>query len=145
MAEPAIQKVYETVPAYEQIKIYVVTILTKLNEIHAMMQKNMLMGRQDNDLKNRFKADVLNFYIFLRPKIYDYSMSVTDNEIKQTYDSFIKTMNFYVMRPKKFDLSTAMYAYMNILQFCEDYRLTATTYWSGGTKGGNTGGDIMNV
>lgn len=143
---PDIQKIYETVPAYEMIKIYVVQTLTKLNEEHAMLQKYMLMGRKDSQLKNQFKADVLNFYIFLRPKIYDIQHG-KNKSIATTYSVFTEAMNHFVMRPHQFDLSNSIVAYQTLVQFCEDYRLTATTFWTGTTQNNDSNDkkDVMEV
>ena len=148
MAEnPQIQKVYETIPAYEHIKIFVVQTLFKLSEEHTQLQQYMFMGRNDNQLAARFKADILNFYTFLRSKIYDFINTKGNSSERQHYQEFCKTMNFYIMRPKMFKLANAMYSYFQLIQFCEDYKLSSTTFWTGQTQvqGDSQSGDTYHA
>jgi len=119
-----IEKQYESLPAYEQIKTYVVQRLVQLSSEAAALQTLLFVKKRNKMLACTFKSDVLNFYQFLRPKLLQ----------KKEYHGLCQTLDYFLYNPTKFTLSDAFATLTNLNQFCEDYKLTSTAIWSGQTK-----------
>jgi hypothetical protein len=133
---PSVTKVYESYPAYELIKSYVVQQLIGIGVQTANMNSLLFLNRKDRVAESQYKASVLTFYQFLRPKMIDHS-----KHDKPTQEN-VASLDYFIVNPSKFDIRDAIMCYNILNQFCEDYRLTSTISWSGYGKKSN---DIYNA
>lgn len=123
----------QMLPAYEQLKVYVVSNLFDMTETYSEIQKNFFLKKFPRATVAGFKSQILKFYRFVRPKIKDYvnGGEETSNEgrnvNKEYYTKFMEVMDGYVDSPKKMKLEEAMAAFDFLLQFCEDSGLTKLT------------------
>lgn len=138
MEQPIVQKVYESMPAYEQIKQYVVQKIIELSEQATQLQTLLYMRKRNKMLASQFKSEVLNFYEFIRPKIINHIAAKKDSK----YSSLVKILDYFMEHPLKFTLADAIKTFINLNQFCEDYKLTSTAVWAGTAS---TFGDLMNA
>lgn len=121
-------------PAFEQLKIYVVSNLFDMTETYSEIQKNFFLKKFPRATVAIFKAQILKFYRFVRPKIEDYVQSANTEDADPRkkadatyYVEFQKVMDHYIASPKTLNLTEAMAAFDFLLQFCEDSGLTRLT------------------
>jgi hypothetical protein len=136
MLEPEITKVYESFPAYELIKNYVVQQVISLGVMTSQVNAMLFLGRKDRLAEAQYKAAVLTFYQFLRPKMLDYSKFDPITALN------IVKMDFFIMQTRAFTVRNAVMCFNFVNQFCEDYKLTSTTHATGYAKRKD---DIYNV
>jgi len=122
-----VTKGYETIPPYDQVKLEVIRRLVILSDEAAKTQALIYIGRNDPMTLFQFLSDTLNFYQFLRPKMAEYVNSKGDKH----FLNFMKMMDNFSMHPLKFTPKQAIMAYININDFCEKYKLTSTTMYTG--------------
>lgn len=134
-----VRKVYESYPAYERIKNYVVDQIISLSSQATQIQTLLFLKRRDKFAINQFKANVLTFYQFLRPKMSD----IISSYHKQQYIETMHILDFFIDHPLQFDISSAIITFNNLNQFCEDYKLTSTAFYAG--YGTMKEKDVMNV
>ncbi len=130
----AIEAEMTSIPAYEAVKYYVVTKLQDLTSLYSDIQRFRHMKKYPRALVAVFKSEVMAFYIFLRPKILLQSM-------RQGFTDYKQIMNYadgFLMKPRTLTLGRAILVYIILNQFCEDFRLTSTTFYSGRSVGGDT-------
>jgi len=136
---PEVVKGFESIPAYELIKFHVIQRLMNLSDVAARMQIMKSMNKSDPMTEHQFRSDTLNFYQLLRPKIIDY----VRRRREQEYKEFIDNMDWFLMNFRKFSTKDAIIAFNNLNQFCEEYKLTSTTMWTGTAQ--RLGTDVYNV
>lgn len=122
-----------SLPASEQIRQYVVTRLQGLNDIYVDLIYYKEIGRFSQPKIAVFRAELIGFYVFLRPKIigYIHALRKIENEVNSAiandYVQLLKFMDAFVDRPSTFSVAEMIEVYKYLVQFCEDYDLTKTT------------------
>ena len=122
------------VPAAEQIRQYVVVRLQELNNIFTDLLYYKDMGKFHQPKISAFRSSLISFFNFLRPKIMGYIIDLdkkgeTDEfnkAIAADYRVLITLMDGYTVRPSSFGVPEMIDVYKYLLQFTEDYQLTAT-------------------
>ena len=118
----------QMLPAFEQLKLYVVSNLFDMTENYADIQKNFYLKKYPKVAVAGFKAQILKFYRFIKPKIAEYSSQIEDKSLQdEYYGTFMKIMDGYVDSPRTLKLLEAMAAYDFLVRFCEDSGLTKLT------------------
>lgn len=118
----------QSIPAYEQVKIDVVIELQSLRKAYSEIMQYIDMNKYPKQLFAFFKSETLAFFMGMRPKILDYSAK--DKE----YAHLIKFGDYFIPRPDKLQIGDAVRLFLGINQFCEDYRLTSTTFYMGSSS-----------
>lgn len=116
---------FESIPAYEQVKIYVVSKLTEIARIYSDIQQFMFIGKYPEHSIAFFKSEVMAFYVFIRPKMIDFI------KVDREYSKLIDYSDCFIGQPSKLKYSDAVRIWVGINQFCEEYRLTSTTIYHG--------------
>lgn len=122
-----------SIPAAELIRQYVVTRLQGLNDIYVDLIYYKEIGKFSQPKIAVFRAELIGFYVFLRPKIIGYISLLRKNEnevnnaIAKDYIELLRFMDRFVDRPSIFTVAEMIEVYKYIVQFCEDYDLTKTT------------------
>jgi hypothetical protein len=122
-----------SVPAAEQIRQYVVNRLMGLNDIYVDMIYYKEIGRFSQPKIAVFRAELIGFYTFLRPKVIGYIVQLkkNDNEVNNAiakdYIELLRFMDRFADKPSTFSVGDMIEFYKYIIQFCEDYDLTKTT------------------
>lgn len=114
-------------PAYEQLKIYVVSNLFDITETYAEIQKLFFLRKFPIATAAIFKSQILKFYRFLQPHMLEHQKGLTDQNDKAVYDNVMKYMNFYKENPRRLTLEEALSAFEFMTQFCQDAGLTKLT------------------
>ena len=123
-----------TIPAVEPIRQYVVVRILELNNIFTDLLYYKDMDKFHQPKISAFRSSLISFFNFLRPKIMGY---VVDIEKKNSEDAFalaiaddyktlINEMDKYTIAPSTFGVPEMIEVYKYLLQFTEDYQLTAT-------------------
>lgn len=110
---------------------------------HQLMEKILSLSyfrKADRMSINMFKSKTLALYQMLRPKMIDRWKFTHDELLKDTMDY----MDMIILRPSEFKLSTAIIIFGNLNQFCEDYKLTSTSMWTGRSSESKKG-DVYSV
>lgn len=109
-------------PAHEIIKQYTVEVLVQLNALYARLQEYMYMRKYPRSTVSQFKAGILSFYGFLRPKIITFSAKNPE------YQDVVTLLDSYVTYPSRMRLYQSVEAFLVLNQFCEDIGLTRITH-----------------
>ena len=122
------------IPAAEQIRQYVVVRLQELNNIFTDLLYYKDMDKFHQPKISAFRSSLISFYNFLRPKIMGYIIDLEkkssdddmNKSIAEDYKTLIAIMDGYTKRPSTFEEPEMIEVYKYLLQFTEDYQLTAT-------------------
>lgn len=131
--DAVVQKLYESIPAYERVKIFVVDRITAISDQLSYIQYIMLIRKTDIISTYRFVSDVIQFYSFLRPKIFRHmaNIKMKNTDEYNRYNSLTGTLDYYVLYPRRLGIENAVMLFNVLNQFCEDYNLTNTAMWTG--------------
>lgn len=133
---PEVVKSFETIPSYELMKHNTINLIMNLTEKLMKLNQMFLLNRRDPMTELGFIADVLTFYQFLRPKILDYLERHKDED----FDSLVDAMDFYILNPRKLNVTKSIQAFNMLNHFCEKYKLTSTVIFKGTAEFAGSGG-----
>lgn len=117
----------QMLPAYEQLKVYVVSNLFDMTENYAEIQKMFYLKKFPRAIVASFKAQILKFYRFLHPHMLEYQGKLTVEAEVETYKKVMEYMNYYKDNPRLLTLEEALSAFEFMMQFCQDSGLTKLT------------------
>jgi hypothetical protein len=143
---PQVTKGYETYSAQELVKVRVVMWINQISDLAGRTRQMKYIGRSDPMTEYQFRSEVLEFYRYLRPKIVEFIGRANTNNIdRETYKKFINSMDWFERHFKRFSTDGATVAFSNLNQFCEQYKLTSTIYYSGTAYKTTGSSDMFNA
>ncbi|MEM5868283.1 MAG: hypothetical protein QXG39_10245 [Candidatus Aenigmatarchaeota archaeon] len=136
-ALPDVKRVYQAVPAIEQMKLLIIQKLNILYDSILLLFQNKMINRQDDEVVALVKSSVVSLYLLLKPKILEYYKNYKEletNILTKEQIETIFTLDNYILNPSKLTIKDAIiYAdYLNA--FCQEYGITKLTYFAGTTK-----------
>lgn len=137
-----VRKVYENLPPYEEVKIFIVRTTFRINQLQAKVQTFIMLERDDPITFYEFKSEVLNFYQYLRPKILTFDFRKTEE--KDQMIEMCRMLDYYLYHPSDFPLEDAVTVYNNLLTYCEKDRLTSTRFYGGYGRDSGEGKSVYN-
>lgn len=120
-----------SIPASEQIRQIVVDSIKELNVTFTDLIYYKEINKFSGPKIAIFRAQLIGFYTFLRPKIMGYAQQLIakdkDNPLGKDYAELLNYMDNRVNFPSRFNLEEMKEVFQYLMQFCEDYDLTRTT------------------
>jgi hypothetical protein len=123
---------YQSLSAGDIIKMQIVEKQAILNQLFTDLLHFSHMSKSSRQHLGRFKAEVLGLYMLVRPKLLEYIRRNAYNKSK--YESVTIVADNFYRNPLLLTTSGAMELYRILNEFCEDYKITSTLYYTGATR-----------